>query len=253
MSSVSAHNPSIAREAEAVAAHTILLIPSDHFYWLGLETVLRRERELRVLDLVSDPTTAVHMAATHQPTFIVVAADLEGVPLLALAGELHTRCPMSKVIVIGPPLQHEEQLQLLEAKIACHVCWDEVSPERVRHILALVRDADVRVASGVIAELLAPPDRRRHPRKSGVVLTERERMVITDLAAGYTRQGIAEREHLSEETVKRTIGALREKFDAPTTFALGMHAALHGFAPRTHDLTHLGQPRDPDGSHAPKS
>lgn len=218
-----------------MTSHTILLVPSDHFYWLGLETVLRRERELRVLDLVSDRAATVRTAVAHQPTFIVVAADLEDTPLLALADELHTRCPTSKVILIGPPLRHEEQLQLLEAKIACHVRWEEVSPERVRHILALVRAADVRVASGVIAEQLAPPDRRRHPRKPDVVLSERERVVITGLAAGHTRATIAEREHLSEETVKRTIGALRAKFDAPTTFALGMQAALYGFALRTHD------------------
>jgi len=205
-----------------MAAYTILLAPSTHFYWLGLEALLRGERELRVLDSARDADAATRAASAHHPTFIVVAADLDGAPLVALAAELRARSPHSKLIVIGPPLGHEEQLGLLGLRIACHMCWDEVSPERMRCILALVRDADMRVASGAVADQLTPPDRRRRARAPGLVLTERERAVMAGLAAGHTREEIAARTHLGLRTVKRTIAVLCETFDAPTIFVLGM-------------------------------
>jgi len=210
---------------------TILLVPSDHFNWLGLEALLRGERGLCVLDPVRDPDAALHAATTHQPTFVVLAADLKGAPVVALAGALQARSPGSTLVVIGPPVRHAEQLRLLEMKIACHMRWEEVSPERLRCILALVHDADVRVMSGAVADQLVPSERRRRPRDQALVLTERERVVMAGLAAGLTRAQSAARLHLGAETVKRVIAALREKFDASTTFVLGMKAAQQGFAP----------------------
>jgi len=239
-----------------MAVYTILLVPSTHFYWIGLEALLRAERELRVLDPARDADAATRAAAAQHPTFIAVAADLDGAPLVALAGELHARSPRSKLILIGPLLEHEEQMGLLGLRIACHMCWAEVSPERMRCTLELVRDADMRVASGAVADQLMPPDRRRRVRAPGLVLTERERAVMAGLAAGQTQEEIAARTHLGLRTVKRTIAVLCETFDAPTAFVLGMQAALHGFVPapwpdRPTKVARLGHGAEEDGPFGP--
>ena len=214
--------------------HTIVLVPSDHFYWLGLEEILRRQAEVRVVDVVRStgalgPVVA-HVVA-HQPAFIVVAGDLEDAPLVALVADLRAYCPTSKVIAIGPILRHEEHRHLLALGLTSYLRWVEVSPERVRHLLALVCDADVRVGSGAVAEVLASADRRARPRERGLVLTERERAVMVGLAAGRTRAEIAAETHLGLRTVKRTIAALCARFDAPTLFVLGMKAVDYGFVP----------------------
>ena len=211
--------------------HTILLVPADHFYWFGLERLLRGERGVRVLDPARDADDAPRAAAAHHPTFIIVDAALENAPIVALVAELRAHSPRSKVIAIGPPLRHEEHQQLLALQLACYLRWDEVSPERLRCIMTLVHDADMWVASWAVAEMLAPPDRRRRPRERGPVLSERERTVMAGLAAGRTREEIATRAHLSPRKVKRTIATLCETFDAPSMFVLGMRAALHGFTP----------------------
>ena len=238
---------------------TILLVPSDHFNWLGLEALLRGERGLCVLDPARDPDAAMHAATTHQPTFVVLAADLKGAPVVALAGALQARSPGSTLVVIGPPVRHAEHLRLLEMKIACYVRWEEVSPERLRCILALVHDADVRVMSGAVADQLVPSERRRRPRDRALVLTERERAVMAGLAAGHTREGIAVEAHLGLRTVKRTVAALCTRFDAPTLFVLGMTAVAHGFAPvgqqpwpeRATMVAHSGHATGKDGPNGP--
>ncbi len=216
-------------------SHTVVLMPSDHFYWLGLEEMLRRQPEVRIVDVVHAPDTALCVVTAHQPAFILVAADRENAPLVALVQELGARCPRSKVIAIGPVLGHAEHASLARLKLACYLRWEEVSPTRLRCILALVGDADVRVASGAAVDVLAPPDRRRRPREGGLVLTERERAVMAGLAAGLTREEIAARTHLGLRTVKRTIAVLCAQFGAPTMFVLGMKAVQHGFALAGHD------------------
>ncbi len=158
-----------------MAPHGVLLVTSDHLAWPGLEALLRRERDLRVLDSVRAADAAVRAANLHRPTSILVAADLEHTPLVVLVEALRARSPRSKVIVIGPALEHAEQARLLALRSVYHVRWEEMISERMGHILALVRDADVRVVSGVVAERLAPPDRRQRSREPGIALSERER------------------------------------------------------------------------------
>ena len=211
--------------------YTVLLVPSDHFSWLGLEEMLRRQPEARIAGVARDADAAARIAAAQQPTCVIVAADLDDAPLITLVEEVRARCPRGKVVAIGPILGPAEHAALAGLKLACYLRWEEVSPERLRCVLALVRDADVRVASGVAVDLLAPPDRRRRPRERGLVLSERERAVLAGLAAGRTREEIAAGTHLGLRTVKRTIAALCVRFDAPTLFVLGMTAVAHGFAP----------------------
>lgn len=216
-----------------MAPSTVLLVSSGHFFWLGLNAMLGEVREVRVLGLVREQEAAaiVRAAEAGQPAFIVVAADLPGVPLVALLEALQARCPAARLIVIGQALEYEEEQWLLTSTVACHVRWEVVSAERMRHIFALVSEGAMWVASAAITAQLVPPDRRRRQRAPGIVLTEREREVMAGLAAGLMREEIAARTHLGSETVKRTIAALRAKFDAPTTFVLGMKAAWHGFSP----------------------
>jgi len=208
----------------------MMLVPSDHFNWLGLEALLRRDPNLRVLDPVL-PGDATYVAKYHQPTFILVAADLVGVPIVALAAALLGHCPTSKIIIIGQILRHEDHLQLLELGIACYVRWEEMSPRRLRCILELVGGADVRVASGAVVGMLVPLERREWPYEQGFSLSEREQAVILGLAAGLTCERIAGRTYLSLRTVKRIIAALDKKLNAPTMFVLGMQAVRHGVVP----------------------
>jgi len=212
-------------------SHTVVLVPSDHFYWFGLEEMLRRQPEVRVVDVAPSRAAALCAVTAHPPAFILVAADLEDAPLVALVRDLGARCPRSKVIAIGPVLGPAEHAALAGLKLAGYLRWEEVSPERLRCILALMRDADVRVARGAAVDLLAPSDRRRRPRARGPALTERDRAVMRGLAAGRTREEIVVEAHLGLRTVKRTIAALCARFDAPTMFVLGMTAVEHGFAP----------------------
>ena len=65
-------------------------------------------------------------------------------------------------------------------------------------------------------------------RKTPVVLTPRQRAIVTLLAAGLTDEAIARRTGVTDRTVRRSIAELLEMFDVSSRFALGVEAAKQG-------------------------
>ncbi len=211
--------------------YTVLLVRSRHFNWNGLDALLRGQRGVQVVDVARDAETAACKAARHQPAFIFLAADLEDTPVVALVHDLHGHSRESKIVVIGQALDRRAYARLALLGLACYLQWDDVSEERVRGIMELVRDSDLRVASGGVARTLATPEERAGGEVDRPVITERQQGLLLDMAAGLRPEQIAERKHLSAETVKRDMADLREKLDATTPFTLGMKATLYGLIP----------------------
>jgi DNA-binding NarL/FixJ family response regulator len=207
---------------------TVLLVNAEHFNWVGLEATVRQQPDLHVIDVVSQAPEAVRVAKTQQPDVILMAATIEGQSAASLVAHLHVASPRSKIIMIGDKLTYDELMEVMRGGILAFVEWDCLNLRTLRLCLDAM-DANLLVASPAVLMALLDVPERRCPRDKGIVLTPDECVVLQRLAEGLLQHEIAEAVHMSEARVGRITAALRDKFAAPSTFVLGMKAALYGF------------------------
>lgn len=105
-----------------------------------------------------------------------------------------------------------------------------IESRQMPRILNLLQPRDVLVLSRTAVEqLFADAEDRRIGRLGAIELSEREQTVLRQLAAGHGERAIAECEHMSLRTVKRTVASLEVKFEAPNRFVMAIRATQLGY------------------------
>ncbi len=211
---------------------TVMLVSSDHLNWVGLRATLRDQPGVTVVGNLRHADRAVSEARCHHPTVLFVAADLPGLSIVALVRALREASPSSKIIVIGEEktLRHDMLMALGGLRTVAYVLWEDLVDDALLLCLDIVLKTNLVVGSAAVAEeVVAPVERRRRPRDSGLVLDDQQRAVLNRLADGLKEREIAEVERLGLRTVQRIINDLKHKFEVPTTFALVMKVVRLGF------------------------
>jgi DNA-binding NarL/FixJ family response regulator len=216
----------------ATPCHSVLLVSSQHFNWVGLKATVEDWPEVQIVADVQQCEAAMQVAGRERPDFIFMASDLVDVPVVPLVRDLRIVSPASQIIVIGKLLEAEAHRQLTDMDLVGFLQWKCVTAERLRHMIAAVRAGEVRVASKAVIQVLRTSERQQQAQGAdSPVLTCKERAVLLGLAKGLTQQQIAEANGVSVRTVEDRIAVLEDKFDAPTMFMLGVKAERAGFVP----------------------
>ncbi len=210
---------------------TLFLITSAHRGGRGLRPLLQRHPDIHLLGEVAHADQAVPEVSRLQPAALLVAADAPGRPLVPLMQDVHEASPNSKVIVLGDEATLERTTLLaLAPLIVAYLMWADLRAETVPRCVCMVVEDDLVVGSRAVLDVyLSPPERRQRPRERAVVLSERQRAILKDLAAGMGRAEIACNLRYGRRTVDREIRAPRHKLGAHSDFALGLRAAQLGF------------------------
>lgn len=211
---------------------TVLLVRSTTVHWTKLRAMLQGWSEAHIVDDVQRREPGVQVAAREQPDLILVASDLPGVPPVPLVRDLRGASAQSQIIMIGKVLTPEEHRQLADLDLAGFLQWTSVTPERLRSVIDAVRDGEVRAAStAVVRAFQATEHRYRSRGDMDVVLTAKDRATLLGMTHNQTQHRIATDEGVSLRTIEDRVAGLKEKFDVPTTFMLGVMAERLGFVP----------------------
>jgi DNA-binding NarL/FixJ family response regulator len=164
-----------------------------------------------------------------------------GLDLAAELTRLRAGTPQPvRVIMLGPVPEAARIVAALRTRIAGWVPKEESIDQLLDVIRAVMHDQTwfpATMVGPVLRLLLDEHDEReaavRHPLAS---LTPREREVLSYLAAGIGRHDVAERMHVSANTVRSHLQNLMAKLDVHTTLeavALSRRAQLQQARPRT--------------------
>ena len=159
---------------------------------------------------------------------IFVGSDLPDLPLIPLVEKVRTVSPASQIVVVGKLLDSRDHVRLIHLGVASFLLWKDVSEETIRPVLAAIRH-DLRVASKAAADRCGDLDCRREPQRSVIALKPLDHAILNGLAEEMTQQEIAEIAGVGLRTVEEHIAILKDKFEAPTPFMLGMKAERLGF------------------------
>ena len=196
---------------------TLLLAEQYVLIAEGLGMLLASEDDLDVLDLAHHSGQAIELAAKHQPTVLVLDAELPVGDLEETLAAAKAAAPATKLLVLsGDPDPATTAVVLAAGADGC-VAKDHSSLQVATAIRQLAAAGQAPVAA---AEALAGRDPSVELRVR--TLTARERELLGLLAMGWSNRRIAEATQLSYLTVRSHMQNLLVK--------LGVHSQLEAVA-----------------------
>jgi DNA-binding NarL/FixJ family response regulator len=202
-----------------IVANAVTLVLADHHVLVaeGLGMLLDAEDDLVVLDLAHHTGQALESAAEHQPTVLVLDADLPTSELAEMLAAAKSAAPRTKLLVLSGDAHPETTAAVLAS--GAHGCLTKDGSSR--QVATTIRQ----LAAGEQAAVLAD-----EPRQGGDpsvelrvrTLTPREREILGLLTIGWSNRRIAEATQLSYLTVRSHMQNL--------LLNLGVHSQLEAVA-----------------------
>ncbi|MBQ0927675.1 MadR family response regulator transcription factor [Saccharopolyspora endophytica] len=190
----------------------IVLVDDHAIVRHGLRSVLEREQDLHVVGEAATAAEAVDVVAAARPHVVLLDLKLstgdntEGLHLCGQLTELH---PGLGVLVLTTFLDGGLVVEAIHRGARGYVVKDVDTTELVRSIRAVARresSFDSRSAAAMVESMHSPSS---DPR-----LTERELIVLRELAHGLSNRDIGAKLFISETTVKFHVRNIMRKLTA---------------------------------------
>jgi DNA-binding NarL/FixJ family response regulator len=218
----------------SVPLPTVAIVRSDDLGWQDLRVMLRSIPGVVVVGEVARAGDACKMIESTRPDVLIAAARIESHPVRELIDgfrQCHGGDPT--IVVITTHCLVEDLVSLFNQGVTAYLVWGDLHFDEMYHCLSVVITGGAVVASRTPAELFYQSFRYHPPTTKSTVLTQRESAVLSGLALDLSRDEIADREQISQRTVKRIIASLLEKLDASSPVALGIKAERYGLVGNT--------------------
>jgi len=213
------------RATVSVMGISVFVIDSERTFADALAARLEAEEDVEVVAAVHARTPAQCLIVGRHADLMLLDGDLPERAAFRLCDELRSRDQAPRVIMLSDSSEPERIVDALRAGAVAWVRKDE----SLEHLLRVVRG----VARGetwlpraevghVLRLLMAERQLQQDNDQLLAALTPRERDVLTCLAEGAGRREVAERLHLSANTVRTHLQNLMAK--------LGVHSTLEAVA-----------------------
>ena len=183
-----------------------ILIADDHLILrMGLESLIRRQRDMRVIAEASSGTEVVEMYKQHRPEVTLLDLRMPGLSGPEAIAAIVAHDPEARIIVLTIHKGDEAVYQAIRAGARGYLLKDVPFEE----LLLAIRDVHQgrqRIPAEIASKMA---ERIRHDE-----LTPREIEVLKRVASGLANKEIADRLNVSEGTVKRYVVVILAKLGA---------------------------------------
>lgn len=204
---------------------SVFVIDAERTFADALSAWLEAEDDVDVVMPVHHRAPAPSMIVGRHADVVLLDADLPYRAAIALCEELCGRDDGPRVVMVSRGCEVEAIADAIRAGAAGWVCKDEP----IEHLLSAIRGAaagEARLPPGqtgaVLRLLLEERKQERESERLLAALTPREREVLSCMAEGAGRREVAERLHVSANTVRTHTQNLMAK--------LGVHSTLEAVA-----------------------
>lgn len=204
---------------------SIFIIDQERAFADALAVRLEAEQNVEVVVAVHRQAPAPSLIVGRHADVILLDGDLPGSAAIDLCAELRSRREAPRVIMLSCGSEPERIADSVRAGAAAWVCKSE-SLAHLMQVIQGVMAGETRLPpaqlGGVLQLLLQEREQQSESDRLLASLTPREREVLSCLAEGAGRRDVAERLHLSTNTVRTHLQNLLAK--------LGVHSALEAVA-----------------------
>jgi DNA-binding NarL/FixJ family response regulator len=203
----------------------VAVVAPNDLNWAAVRHLLVGMPDIEVIGDIRDFRHALTQAGARAPDAIVSAPALAGEPTLPLLEALRAHWPETRVIVLVDRFESEQAAEFTHVPKTSCLCWNDLTPEALRHCILAALAAPLRMVSASIVE---QQPRQMDTPASNEQVSDKGTAVLRGLGAGLTQQQVALREGISLRTVQRVIADLQTQFDARSLFALGRAVEQRG-------------------------
>ena len=201
-----------------------VLIADDHgVVRSGLRQLLESVEDFEIAGLAGDGAEAARLASDAQPDVVLMDLAMPVVNGIEATRLVLEAAPGSRVVVLTSFADREKILGALDAGAVGYLLKDAEPDELIRGIRAAA-EGQSPLAPRAASELLAARQEQRTP----VRLTEREREVLSLVAAGLPNKRIATRLEISEKTVKAHLTSIFQSIGVTDRTQAALWASRHG-------------------------
>jgi DNA-binding NarL/FixJ family response regulator len=197
----------------------VLLVDDQSLLRMGFRMILEAEPDIEVAGEAADGATGVSMASALHPDVVLMDVRMPGMDGIAATAAITAAGPASKVLILTTFDLDQYVFAGLKAGASGFLLKD-APPAELLSAVRTVAAGDAVLAPSATRRLIdqfAPllPDPGRQQDRDALLsqLTDRERDVFAELAAGRSNREIATALHLSEGTVKIHVGRILAKLD----------------------------------------
>jgi DNA-binding NarL/FixJ family response regulator len=184
---------------------------------MGFRLILEAEPDMEVVGEAGDGASGVSMASALHPDVVLMDVRMPGMDGIKATALIIAAGPASKVLILTTFDLDQYVFAGLKAGASGFMLKD-APPAELLAAIRTVADGEAVLAPTAtrrlidqFAPLLPDPDRQQDRDAVLSKLTDRERTVFAELAAGRSNREIATELHLSEGTVKIHVGRILTK------------------------------------------
>jgi len=212
-----------------------ILLADDHrMFRQGLRELLERNPAFAVVGEAATGREVLAQVAALQPDIVLLDIQMPELDGVAVARQLARAHPNVKIIMLTMYRQDQHLFEAIKAGARAYLLKDADAEELIDVIGRVSRGEaalDPTVTLRVFDEF-----RRLSTDQEAEQLTERERDILTLLAAGYDNRTIAQRLFLSEKTVGNRLSEIFQKLGVSNRTQAALVAVQRGLiAPPSSD------------------
>jgi DNA-binding NarL/FixJ family response regulator len=195
----------------------VLLVDDQSLLRMGFRLILEAEPDIEVAGEAADGATGVSMAAALRPDVVLMDVRMPVMDGIAATAAITAAGPASRVLILTTFDLDQYVFAGLKAGASGFLLKDAPPAELLSAVRTVAAGDAVLAPSATrrlidqFAPLLPDPGRQQDQDALLSQLTDRERDVFAELAAGRSNREIAAALHLSEGTVKIHVGRILAK------------------------------------------
>jgi DNA-binding NarL/FixJ family response regulator len=219
-----------------------VLVVDDHpVVRKGTCALLAEIDDIDAVGEASDGAAAVEQIALLQPDVVLMDLVMPGLEGTDAIREISSRWPETRILVLTNVSEEDKALAAFEAGAVGYLTKEADPLDLVRAIRDVYKGASP-IQPSVAQKILLEWTGRKQDRSHVEALTNREKEVLSLMAAGLLDSEISELLHIGEVTVRTHVNHVLGKLAAATRVQAVLWAVREGLVPQASQEVPYGRP-----------
>ena len=210
----------------------LLLIEDNRLLREGLRVMLKRQKDMNVVETVGNGENILSIMQKHRPEIVLLDLGLRNRSSLNLVKLIKKKFQITKIIIMDLIPAQEDVFEFVQEGVSGFILKDATVNDFLKTIRSVAKGLQVlpsNLTGSLFSQIVehAVNGSNQTTLMDSVRMTKREKQVIELISEGCTNKEIAQNLHLSTYTVKSHVHNILEKLALSTRLGIQPWAASY--------------------------